>query len=252
MSRNILLTLKFDGTAYHGWQLQSNAVSVQQRVNEAVNAVLHENINASGCSRTDTGVHAQMFCCNFHTEKSIPAEKLIPAVNYYLPDDIAVYKALEVAPEFHARFSCKSKEYVYRICNTPYRDPFYEHRALFYPPMLNEALLNEEIQAFVGYHDFTSFCSSGGSVEDKRRTVYAASAQRSGDLVDIRIHGDGFLYNMVRIIVGTLLYVHMGKIARGTIPDIIKAKDRTAAGITAPPQGLYLNRIYYDGVNLLE
>lgn len=245
MSRNILLSLKFDGTSYHGWQLQSNAVTVQQKVNEAINSVLNENINVNGCSRTDSGVHANMFCCNFKTDKSIPCEKLINAVNSYLPRDIAVFDAKEVGGDFHARFSCKSKEYIYRILNSEYRDPFEENRAWFYPYMLDVKLMDEQAKHFEGFHNFAAFCSSGSSVTDTHRTVYSASAERNGDIIIFRIHGDGFLYNMVRIALGTLVDISRGKIQEDTIPDILNSGDRKNAGITAPASGLYLNRVIY-------
>ena len=245
MSRNILLTLAFDGTAYHGWQLQQNADTVQARVNAALSSVLNEPVNVSGCSRTDTGVHAEMFCCNFHTEKAIPAEKLVPALNFYLPQDIAVYSAEEKEADFHARFSCKKKEYVYRICNTPQRDPFWRNRALLYRYPLDEELLAQEAQDFLGPHDFSAFCSSGSAVQNKVRTVEAVSVTREGNLLLFRVSADGFLYNMVRIMVGTLLAVSENKIERGSIPAILAGQNRLLAGATAPPQGLYLSKVFY-------
>lgn len=245
MSRNILLTLAFDGTAYHGWQLQQNADTVQARVNAALSSVLNEPVNVSGCSRTDTGVHAEMFCCNFHTEKAIPAEKLVPALNFYLPQDIAVYSAEEKEADFHARFSCKKKEYVYRICNTPQRDPFWRNRALLYRYPLDEELLAQEAQDFLGAHDFSAFCSSGSAVQNKVRTVEAVSVTREGNLLLFRVSADGFLYNMVRIMVGTLLAVSENKIERGSIPAILAGQNRLLAGATAPPQGLYLSKVFY-------
>lgn len=246
MSRNILLSLRFDGTAYHGWQLQENAVTVQQRVNEAVNSVLHEGINVNGCSRTDAGVHANCFCCNFRTEKSIPCEKLPDAVNYYLPKDIAAFAAREVPADFHARFSCVGKEYIYKILQTPGRDPFYENRALFYPFELNDRLLDDCAKSFLGEHDFSAFCSSGSAVRDKVRRIDRASVERNENLVTVTVRGNGFLYNMVRIIVGTLLYVNEGKLPRDCIPDVIDSRDRLRAGKTAPAHGLYLNRVFYN------
>ena len=245
MSRNVLLTLRFDGSAYHGWQLQENAVTVQQRVNEAVNAVLHEGINVSGCSRTDTGVHARMFCCNFNTRSEIPCEKLIAAVNHYLPRDIAVYDAADVPPDFHARFSCKGKEYVYRILNSKYRDPFYENRAFHYPYALDESLMRGALNDVLGTHDFSAFCASGSAVQDHVRTISSASIARRDGIVEISVAGDGFLYNMVRILVGTLIYMNEGKLPADGMADILASADRLRAGFTAPPEGLYLNRIDY-------
>ncbi len=245
MSRNIMLSLRFDGSAYHGWQLQKNAVSVQQKINEALDSVFHENANVIGCSRTDAGVHALRFCCNFHTRKTIPCEKIPDAVNAYLPRDISVFAAKETAPDFHARFSCVGKEYIYRILNARYRDPFYENRALMYPYQLDTELLGREISAFVGRHDFSAFCSAGSDVTDKVRKIRAADVVKDGDIITVRVSGDGFLYNMVRIIVGTLLYVNEGKIPAGSVPSVIESKDRDRAGFTAPAQGLYLSNVYY-------
>lgn len=245
MSRNILLYLRYDGTSYHGWQLQNNAVTVQQKVNEAVNGVFNENINVNGCSRTDAGVHANMFCCNFKTDKLIPQNRIPNAVNSYLPPDISVFKATDVSENFHARFSCKSKEYVYRIYNSDIRNPFYENRALLYRDFLDTGMLNEQACQIAGFHDFASFCSSGGSVSDTHRTVYSANVYRNGDIVEFKIHGDGFLYNMVRIAVGTLLDISKGKLPKNSIPDILESCNRDCAGVTAPPHGLYLEHVYY-------
>lgn len=245
MSRNIMLTLRFDGSAYHGWQLQKNAVTVQQKVNEAINCVLHENINVNGCSRTDTGVHAMKFCCNFKTDKSIPCDKLPDAFNAYLPSDISVLHAEEKPMDFHSRFSCVGKEYIYKILNSKYRDPFYENRALLYPYELNDLVLGEEISSFIGTYDFSAFCSSGSEVKDKIRTIRKAEIFREGELVTVLFEGDGFLYNMVRIMVGTLLSINEGRIPVGAVSDIIESKDRNLSGCTSPARGLYLNNVFY-------
>ncbi len=247
MSRNILLTLRYDGSGYHGWQLQNNALTVQQKMNEAVNAVFHEDVNVCGCSRTDTGVHANMFCCSFRTNKEIAVERIPDAVNYYLPKDVSVYGARLVPQSFHARFSCIGKEYLYQIYNDRYRNPFFEQRALLYPYYLDETLLNREAQSFLGKHDFSGFCSAGSEVIDRIRTIRSVGVSREDNVVTLRISGDGFLYNMVRIIVGTLISVNEGKIPQGSIPEIIDSRDRLRAGITAPAQGLYLNKVFYNG-----
>lgn len=245
MSRNILLTLAFDGTAYHGWQWQVNAISVQQKITEAVQAVFGDMLSVHGCSRTDAGVHAKMFCCNFRTDKGIALEKIPAALNANLPRDIVVYHAEEKESDFHARYSCKKKEYVYCVCNTAYRDPFLENRAYFYRFPLREKDLNRAAQDFIGTHDFTSFCSSGSSVDSKIRTITDFSVVRKQDLVLFRVSADGFLYNMVRIMVGSLLNIAEGKFPENSVPLMIQAKDRKAAGITAPPQGLYLSKVFY-------
>ena len=245
--RNLLFSLRFNGAAYHGWQMQQNAVSVQQVFSEALENVLHEKVDVKGCSRTDAGVHANQFCASVKTSRTIQCERLVFAVNHFLPPDIAAWSCREVPLSFHARYDCRGKEYVYLIWNARVRDPFLYARALhdWYP--LDAEQLNRAAQAFVGYHDFTSFCTL-----DKRqgrnfcRTVTHASVRRDGDLVRFTVAADGFLYNMVRILVGTLLYVAQGKLSGADLPRIFEARDRAAAGPTAPPQGLYLNRVFYD------
>ncbi|HIT52634.1 MAG TPA: tRNA pseudouridine(38-40) synthase TruA [Candidatus Fimivicinus intestinavium] len=245
--RNLLLTLRFDGQAYHGWQVQPNGVTVQQCVQDAVEAVTGVRSPVTGCSRTDAGVHALMYCCNFRTAHCIPCERLIPALNAHLPHDIAVYECREVAPAFHARYDCSGKEYVYRIWNSRVRNPFLEGRALHYPWPLDAAYLDRQAQCFVGLHDFSAFCAAGGSVEDKVRTVRAAQVTRRGDDVFFAVEADGFLYHMVRIMVGTLLACAEGKLADGAIATVLAELDRSRAGATAQAQGLYLNRVFYPG-----
>ena len=198
-----------------------------------------------GCSRTDSGVHANMFCCNIRTECTVSAEKIPDALNFYLPPEIAVYDCKEVDFDFHARYDCKGKEYVYLIYNGKYRNPFYEDKAMFYPYKLNAEMLNCEAKSFIGVHDFSAFCSAGSEVQDKVREIYDCTVSRNGDLIEIKVSGNGFLYNMVRIIVGTLLDIQKGKIEKGSIPEIIASGNRENAGITAEPQGLYLNKVFY-------
>ncbi len=245
--RNLLLYLSYDGTAYHGWQVQENAPTVQQTFQDAWQKICGTRDNVVGCSRTDAGVHANMFCCNVRTDNPISCQKLIAALNAVLPEDIAVNRCVEVPYEFHARYDCVKKEYIYRIWNAPTPSPFLRGRAWHYAFPLDEAALNRAAQAFVGTHDFTAFCSSGSSVEEKTRTVVSCSVTRTGEEVDVRIAADGFLYNMVRIIVGTLIAVAQGKTQADSLPDVIESKDRNRAGATAPPQGLYLNRVWYGG-----
>ena len=237
--------MKYDGAGYHGWQRQKNAVSVQQRVEEAVSSLFNTPLTVSGCSRTDTGVHANCFKCNFRTEKRLPHATVVSGMNFFLPEDIAVTDSTDVPEDFDARFSCKGKEYIYKIYNGTLRDPFYRDRALFYRMPLDADLMTREAQALIGTHDFTSFRALGSNVKTTVRTVSHAYAERSGELVTFHIQADGFLYNMVRIVVGTLLYISEGKIERGAIPDILAAQDRTLAGKTAPPEGLYLNQVFY-------
>lgn len=243
--RNLLLTIRYDGSSYHGWQVQKNAVTVQQVFQKAVGKLFCEKIDIKGCSRTDSGVHANMYCVSFKTDKNIPCKNIIAGLNTYLPKDIAVTDCKEVAPDFHARYSVRSKKYVYRVYNAQIRDPFLKDYAFHYRYPINADYLNTESQAFVGTHDFCGFCSSRSDVEDTVRTVYSFSVERKGDEVIFSVEANGFLYNMVRIMVGTLLFVNEGKIRPGELAQIIDSKERKRAGKTAPAQGLYLNSVKY-------
>lgn len=245
--RNLLLTISYDGSAYHGWQVQQNAVTVEEVFQDAWEKINGKRENVVGCSRTDAGVHANMFCLNVRTETALGCEKLVTALNAVLPFDIAVKACREVPYEFHARYDCKSKEYIYRILNSPVRSPFLNGKVWHYKPRLDEELLNTAAQGFLGEHDFSAFCASGSSVEDNHRTVLHAGVRREGDEVIFTVEADGFLYNMVRIMVGTLIGVAQGKIGADEIPEIIESKNRERAGVTAPPEGLYLNAVNYGG-----
>lgn len=244
--RNILLKLKYLGTAYHGWQVQDNAHSVQEELQDAIEKILGVREAVTGCSRTDSGVHANMYCCTLHTDSNIDCYKLQGALNAKLPLDISVFECIDMPKEFHPRYSCTAKQYIYKIYNASARDPFFENRALHYRPHIDEDFLDKQAKAYIGTHDFSSFCSAKSDVPDNVRTVYDATVKRDGDVVVFTVTADGFLYNMVRIMVGTLLFISEGKRGRDTIPEIIAAKDRSAAGTTAPPHGLYLNCVYYD------
>ena len=243
--RNILLKIAYRGTNYSGYQVQPNSITVAQVLQDAIEKVFGKRLDIKGASRTDAGVHANDFAVSFITEKTIPTKNIVRALNVHLPDDVAVKSAHEVSMDFHPRYDVIKKRYVYRIWNKPYKNPFYSDLALHVPQSLNVELMNEAAGGFVGKYDFSAFCNVGCSVEDKVRTIYSCSVKNNGDFVDISIEGDGFLYNMVRIIVGTLMYVSQGKIKPSEIQDIIKSKDRKRAGVTAPPQGLYLDKVFY-------
>ncbi len=240
----IKLTLSYDGTAFHGWQMQENAVTVQGVLQNALSQLFGKMISVSGCSRTDAGVHAKTFVCHFDLEKTFPLEKLPLALNALLPGDIAVKRAEAVDPSFHARFSCKGKTYRYRLWNARIRDPFEEKRAGFWPVPLDAEHMNDVAQDFVGRHDFRAFMASGSKIQDTVRQIYSFRVFREGDRIDFLVSGNGFLYNMVRIMVGTLIYADLGKLDR-TIPELLAAGDRTLGGITVPPQGLYLETVEY-------
>ena len=248
--RNIALRLRYDGTRYHGWQTQRNAATVQAVVEEAVRRLTGEAIprGVAGCSRTDAGVHAGVFVANFETGCTIPAERFPAAMRPYLPPDISVVAAAEVADDFHARFSCIKKEYIYRIYGGKAPDPFLYRRALYHPYRLDTAAMNTAAQKLCGRHDFRAFMATGGTVKDTVRTVFACGVEEREGMVNVTVSADGFLYNMVRIISGTLVAVSDGRIAPDAVTEIIEAGDRTRAGVTLPPYGLYLNRIWYpDG-----
>ena len=244
--RNLLFTISFVGTAYHGWQIQDNARTVQQTVRDAFNKITGEQPNIIGCSRTDAGVHANMFCFSVKTDSSVPERAFPAALNSQLPYDISVRRCTSVPEDFNARYSCVQKEYEYLICTNEYRNPFYVDKALHYRYYLDEALMNTAAQSFLGTHDFSAFCSAHTDTVSKQRTISFSEVKREGDFCIFTVRADGFLYNMVRIMAGTLICVSQGKLDAEAIPDIIAGKDRSRAGFTAPPGGLYLNRVFYD------
>ncbi|MBQ4349211.1 MAG: tRNA pseudouridine(38-40) synthase TruA [Clostridia bacterium] len=242
---NYKLIMSYDGTPYHGWQMQENAISVQQCLSDAIERIFGEKCTIYGSSRTDKGVHAIGFCCSFRSEKERDCEKVAYGLNAVLPETICVLSC-EIASEgFNARFDAKGKEYIYKIWNSRRRNPFLIDKALHHPYPIDSEMLNIQAKGYIGTHDFSAFCASGGTTASNVRTIFDCSVEREGDLVTFRVKGDGFLYNMVRIMVGTLLDINSGKIEKDTIPDIIESKDRLRAGITAKAHGLYLNEVYY-------
>ena len=246
--RNLLFKASFEGSSFHGWQMQDNAVTVQGELIDAFQRLTGESPNIIGCSRTDSGVHANEYYFNVRTESTIPCESFpVALMSAKLPGEIAIHSCKEVDDNFNARFDSVKKEYIYVIENTSVPSPFNYKRALNYKYPMNVELMNEAASHYVGEYDFSAFCAAGAQVKSKVRTIYEASVERKGDLVIFRVCGNGFLYNMVRIMAGTLLYVCCGKIKPDEIPQIIMSKDRTKAGITAPPDGLYLNKVYFSG-----
>ncbi len=241
-----LLTIKYDGTNFCGWQVQQNGISVQSTVQEALGKILPDLKGITGCSRTDSGVHANMYCLHFDTESDISCMQLVRAVNSKLPNDISALSCIFVSDDFHARYSSTGKTYKYYINNSNISDPFNYKYRLNVNKKIDEIILNEAANAFVGKHDFATFCSVGSSVVDTVRTVSECRVERFGDDVVITITADGFLYNMVRIIVGTLLEVAFGKIDVSELPNIIDSKKRELAGPTAKPNGLFLDKVHYD------
>ena len=248
--RTIALKLMYNGTAYHGWQVQKNAVTVCETLEKALRQVTGESVHLTGCGRTDAGVHAECYVASFRTESRIPADRLPFAVNTHTPEDIAVSQAVETDPSFNAIGSCLKKEYTYRIYNSRVQNPFYVNRACFYPKRLDETLLNRAAAMFEGTHDFRAVRSVGTVTKTTVRTVYWCRVKRYGDLVELRVCADGFLYNMARTIAGTVLYAAEGKLRPEDIPQILERGDRTAAGPVMPPGGLYLTRLWYDDPRL--
>lgn len=240
-----LMTIRYIGTNYHGWQVQQNAVAVQPTVQDALEKILGVRPNVTGCSRTDSGVHAEKYCFHFDCDGKIAPEKMIRAINAKLPHDIAAYDCKAVPDDFHARYSVKCKRYVYKIYNGRQRNPFYDNLAYHIATPLDADMMNKAAHMFCGTHDFTAFCASGASTTDNVRTVFDAGVTRRGDDVIFSVCADGFLYNMVRIMTGTLIEASLGKIKADEIGGIIASKDRNRAGVTAPPQGLYLYDVEY-------
>lgn len=248
--RNILFTIQFDGTNYHGFQVQQDVPTVQAEFQRAIVKTLGKRYDIKGCSRTDSGVHADGYRISMLTDTPIPNEKIIRILNYNLPWDIAVKQAVNVPEDFHARYSATGKEYTYRIFNSGKKDVFNYRYAYQYYPHIDEELLHQEAQLFVGTHDFSSFCTKTSLVEDPVRTIRRIDVVRNGKEVLITVEGDGFLHNMVRIIVGTLIGVNKGKIEQGEIVQILENKCRRHKGVTAPAKGLCLTQVYYP--NLVE
>ena len=250
--RNLLLTLRYRGTNYHGFQVQQNGVTVCQVFQDAQEKVFGSRLDIKGCSRTDAGVHANAFCLNFRTENQIPCEKVPIALNIHLPGDVAVTDCREVPLDFHARYDCCGKEYCYLLHNSRIKDPFLENLAWLYPYPVDAQELEQAAQLLLGTHDFSAFCSAGSTVEDPVRTLYSFQVRREGDLIRFIVRGDGFLYNMVRILVGTLLEISARRRTPESLLQALESGQRSQAGRTAPACGLYLNRVFYNQQELLN
>ena len=244
--RNIALFLTYEGTAYHGWQVQKRDITIGQTMEEAAAAIVGHPVKMTGCGRTDAGVHAKKYVANFRTTSTIPVDRLPYAMNTHLPEDIVVTNAMEVHEDFNAIGSCVRKEYTYLIYNSRIRDPFYVNRAWFYPKHLDEDIMQQAASQFVGTHDFAAVRSVGTDVRSTVRTVYYYNVDRTGDLIDLKVCANGFLYNMARAMAGTVVYAAEGKIKPEEIGALLAAGNRTAAGPTVPPGGLYMTQLWYD------
>lgn len=244
--RNLLVTISYDGKNFHGWQIQKNGITVQEVFQNALTKIVGEYRDLKGCSRTDSGVHADMYCISVKIAHPIEPQRLKAALNRWLPDTVVCLDCKQVDMDFHARYACRSKQYVYKIWNSDTRNPFLNGYALFYPYKLDVDILNNAARGFVGKHNFTSFCTlDKREIGDMCRDVKHFEVERDNNLVTMTVEADGFLYNMVRIMVGTLLEIAQGKISPDAIPDIINKQDRSFAGATAQACGLYLNKVNY-------
>ncbi len=241
--------IKYLGTEFHGFQVQPEKRTVQGELCTAISEALGFPARVTGCSRTDAGVHANEFCVLIDCDgATVPPEKLPLAVARFLPNDLSLFYAESASDDFHPRYDVKAKEYLYRIKNEPVYDPFYFGRVWFLPRRISDEAIdrmNEAAQYIVGRHNFSSFMSPGSDITDTVRTVYYLRVKKNGTDINIRISADGFLYNMVRIIVGTLVDVAYSRLLPKDVEEIIKKCDRRLAGMTAPPEGLYLNRVDY-------
>lgn len=244
--RRIRLTVAYDGTQYCGWQVQPNGITIEEVLNRALSRLTGEEIQVIGASRTDSGVHAMGNVAVFDTASRIPADRFAMALNRNLPEDIVVTCSEEVAGDFHPRYRDCSKTYEYRILNARVPDPTRRKTTYFVSYDLDLEAMREASAYFLGEHDFASFCNVRTNVSSTVRTVSDLTIRREGDEIRIRITGNGFLYNMVRIIVGTLVRVGRGYYRPEQVLEILEAKKRTEAGVTAPPQGLFLMEIRYE------
>lgn len=245
--KRIMLRVAYEGTNYHGWQIQpGNVATIEGVLGEALSALTGEEIQVIGASRTDAGVHALGNVAVFDTRSPIPGEKFSYALNRRLPEDIVVQESREVCAAFHPRYEKCWKAYQYSILNRRFPLPEYRNTAMFYYGNLDVERMRDACQAFVGEHDFAGFCSAGAQVQTTVRTIYGLNIEKEGEMIRIQVRGNGFLYNMVRIIVGTLLEVGKGNIPPENIAEIIRSGDRKKAGPTAPAKGLTLMEICYD------
>lgn len=243
--RNIKLIIEYDGKKFGGWQKQPNKLNIQGEIEKAIEEITGEAVELNASGRTDAGVHSLGQTANFKTNSEIDISKMAIAINSKLKQSIRIIKAEEVDEKFHARYSCKGKKYKYVINNSKYGSAIYRDLEYHMPIKLNVEAMQKGIKYFEGEHDFKGFKASGTSSKSSVRTIYSAKVIEDGERIIIELEGNGFLYNMVRIISGTIVDVGLGKIKPEEIPEIIESKDRTRAGKTLPPQGLYLVEVYY-------
>ena len=244
--RNIKITIEYDGKDFSGWQKQPNKLNIQGEIERAIEEITGEEVDLIASGRTDAGVHALAQVANFKIEKDIPIEKIPYSLNSKLKKSIRVKSAEEVDEKFHSRYTCKRKTYRYVINNSVQGTAIYRNLQYHFPEKLDEEKMNKGIKYLIGEHDFKSFKASGTSSKSSVRTIYDAKVTREGDIVTIELTGNGFLYNMVRIISGTLVDVGIEKTKPEEVKEILEAKDRLKAGKTLPPTGLYLVDVKYE------
>lgn len=244
--RNIKLTIEYDGKEYNGWQKQPNKLNIQGEIERAIQNITGKQVELIGSGRTDAGVHAFGQVANFKIDSDFPIEKMAIAINSQLKKSIRIKKTEEVSPEFHSRYNCHSKTYQYVIDNSEQGSAIYRCLSYHVPQELDVEKMQKAVTYFVGEHDFSSFKSSGTSSKSSVRIIYDANVEKDGERVKINLTGNGFLYNMVRIISGTLVEVGLNNIEPEDIPKIIEAKNRQMAGKTLPPQGLFLMEVEYN------
>lgn len=243
--KNIHLTISYKGTNYPGWQKQPGLSTVESKVGDAIKAITGEEATLYGSGRTDAGVHANAQSANFHTHSSVPPERFAIALNTKLSKDIRIMESCEVPEDFNSRYSAKGKVYTYNLYFSPKASPFYTEYSWHIDMPVDVDLMKKASEFFLGKHDFSGFMSTGSSIINTVRTLESITFESQGPLLSLTYKGSGFLYKMVRIITGTLLEVGTGKIEIERIPDIIASKNRKLAGITAPPQGLFLKEVLY-------
>ncbi len=244
--KNIKLTIEYEGTNYSGWQRQENAITIQEKIEEAIENLVDEKVKLIGSGRTDGKVHALGQVANFLTNSNIPGEKYKYALKFLLPEDIAIIESEEVDLKFHSRFDATKKRYKYIVYNGELPRAIYRNFSYHVPYDID---IDEMIQAskyLIGTYDFATFMATNSDVNSTIRTIYDISIEKNKELIEFNIEGNSFLRNMVRIIVGTLLYVGFGKIKKENLPKIILDKKREGAGPTAPPQGLFLEKVFYN------
>lgn len=244
--RNIRLLIEYEGTNYSGWQAQKNALGIQAVIEDAIEKITGEEVRLTASGRTDGRVHALGQVANFYTNSTIPGDSFKHPLNIALPEDIKIIESEEVAIDFHSRFDAKRKRYRYVIYNGKIPRPIYRNFSYHVEKDLNIEEMRKSLTYFIGNHDFASFMARKSEVDTTMRTIYSIEIIKKDDFIEIVVEGKSFLRHMIRIIAGTLVFIGMGKIKREDLNNIIQGKNRQLAGPTAPPQGLFLEKVYYD------